>query len=56
MDLVPIVALWSGLYLDGTIIVEDDMQYYVDDALNELEFLMVILHGTPHRHFKITYG
>lgn len=36
----PLLGIWGGLYLDGTIITEDQLQPYVDDALNELEFLM----------------
>lgn len=36
----PVLAVWSGEYLDGTIISEDDLGVYVQDALNELEFLM----------------
>lgn len=40
LDLEPVLAVWSGEYLDGTIISEDDLEPYVQDALNELEFLM----------------
>lgn len=36
----PVLAVWSGLYLDGTIVPEDELAPYVQDALNELEFLM----------------
>lgn len=42
MDLEPILAVWDGLYLDGDILTEADLQPYVDDVLNELEFLTVI--------------
>jgi alpha-N-arabinofuranosidase len=41
MDLEPILAVWDGLYLDGNILTEADLQPYVDDVLNELEFLTV---------------
>lgn len=41
MDLEIILAVWAGLYLDGTVISEDDLDAYVDDTLNELEFLLV---------------
>lgn len=34
------LAVWSGLYLDGTVIPEDALQPYVDDAMHELEFCM----------------
>jgi hypothetical protein len=36
----PLLAVWSGLYLDGTIIPESELQPYVQDALDELEFIM----------------
>ncbi|KAI9702635.1 MAG: hypothetical protein M1820_006141 [Bogoriella megaspora] len=36
----PILAVWGGLYLDGTVISEDDIDTYVQYALDELEFLM----------------
>jgi alpha-N-arabinofuranosidase len=41
MELEPILAVWGGLYLDGEVISEEDLQAYIDDVLNELEFLMV---------------
>ena len=41
MNLAPILALWAGYYLDGTVISEADLPPYVDDAMNELEFLLV---------------
>lgn len=40
LNLEPVLAVWSGEYLDGTIIPEADLAPYVQDALNELEFLM----------------
>lgn len=40
LGLEPVLAVWSGLYLDGTIISEADLAPYVQDALDELEFLM----------------
>ena len=36
----PILAVWSGLWLNGTVIAEADLGPYVDDALNELEFVL----------------
>lgn len=41
MDLEPILAIWAGLYLDSEVVAEADLQYYVDDVMNELEFLLV---------------
>ncbi|KAJ6785287.1 hypothetical protein PWT90_01087 [Aphanocladium album] len=40
MNLEPILAVWGGLYLDGEVIAENDLQPYIDDVLNELEFLL----------------
>lgn len=36
----PILAIWSGLYLDGTVLSEEDLLPYVQDSLDELEFIM----------------
>ncbi len=52
MELEPILAVWGGLYLDGEIISQEDLQPYIDDALNELEFLMV----SQVLHQSIPYG
>jgi hypothetical protein len=41
MGLETILAVWGGLYLDNEIISEADLQPYIDDTLNELEFLLV---------------
>lgn len=40
LNIEPVLAVWSGLYLDGTIVPEDELAPYVQDALNELELLM----------------
>jgi alpha-N-arabinofuranosidase len=40
MSLAPILAIWSGLTLGGGIISGTALDPYVDDALNELEFLL----------------
>lgn len=40
LGMEPILAVWSGLYLDGTLISNDSLEAYVQDSLNELEFLM----------------
>ncbi|GIJ98194.1 hypothetical protein Aspvir_000309 [Aspergillus viridinutans] len=39
LGLEPILAVWSGLALNGDVIPEDELHVYVEDALNELEFL-----------------
>lgn len=40
LGLEPVLAVWSGLYLDGTVLTEEELAPYVQDTLNELEFLM----------------
>ncbi|KAL9093583.1 MAG: hypothetical protein Q9165_003978 [Trypethelium subeluteriae] len=40
LGIEPILAVWSGLYLDGTIIPNNTIDTYVQYALDELEFLM----------------
>ncbi|KAF2157721.1 glycoside hydrolase family 51 protein [Myriangium duriaei CBS 260.36] len=40
LDLTPVLAVWSGLVLDGTIVAEDQLQPYIDEAMDELEFLL----------------
>ncbi|KAF2711394.1 glycoside hydrolase family 51 protein [Pleomassaria siparia CBS 279.74] len=39
MELEPILAVWSGLALDGAYINETDLQPWIDDALAEIEFI-----------------
>ena len=46
MGLETILAVWDGEYLDGEITAQEDLQVYINDTLNELEFLLVILY--PH--------
>ncbi|KAI5845036.1 glycoside hydrolase family 51 protein [Morchella snyderi] len=40
MNLEPILDVWAGYYLSGPIIPQDELEFYVQDVLNELEFLM----------------
>ncbi|KAK6371391.1 hypothetical protein LTS17_009122 [Exophiala oligosperma] len=40
LELETILGVWGGLYLDSEVIAEEDLQPYIDDVLNELEFLM----------------
>jgi hypothetical protein len=50
-----ILAVWGGLYLDGEIIAEGDLQVYIDSALNEIEFLTVTSRiSSPWYHIKLT--
>lgn len=41
MGLTVVLGVWAGLYLDGTIIAETELQPYVDSVMDELEFLLV---------------
>ncbi|KAL4892521.1 glycoside hydrolase superfamily [Aspergillus ambiguus] len=40
LEIEPILAVWGGMALNGALIPEDELDFYVQDALNELEFLM----------------
>lgn len=39
LGMEPVLAVWAGFYLNGPVIPEDELQPYIDDALNELEFI-----------------
>ena len=39
LDMEPILAIWAGHTLDGTVISQADLQPYVDSVLNELEYI-----------------
>ncbi|KAF2272644.1 GH51 arabinofuranosidase [Westerdykella ornata] len=39
MNLEPILAVWAGLALDGAYVNETDLQPWIQDALNEIEFV-----------------
>ncbi|KAF1959288.1 glycoside hydrolase, partial [Byssothecium circinans] len=34
-----VLAVWAGLALDGGVIPQEDLQPFIDDALNEIEFV-----------------
>lgn len=40
LDMMPVLDIWSGKYLNKTYIAQADLQPYVDDALNELEYVL----------------
>ncbi|KAH8703439.1 glycoside hydrolase family 51 protein [Talaromyces proteolyticus] len=40
MGLETILGVWGGYYLDHEVVAEADLQPYIDDVLNELEFLL----------------
>lgn len=35
----PILIVFAGLHLEGIVIPEEDLGFYIQDALNEIEFL-----------------
>ncbi|KAJ4298197.1 hypothetical protein N0V90_006096 [Kalmusia sp. IMI 367209] len=39
MDLQIVLAVWGGLALDGGVTPKEDLQPFIDDALNEIEFV-----------------
>ncbi|KFA62879.1 hypothetical protein S40285_02260 [Stachybotrys chlorohalonatus IBT 40285] len=39
MNLELIVGVWAGLSLNGDVTAEEDLQPFIDDALNEIEFI-----------------
>lgn len=40
MKIEPILGVWAGFYLGGPVIPQGELDIYVQDTLNELEFLM----------------
>lgn len=43
LDLEVVLGVWAGLYLDGEVVAQSDIQPYVDSVMDELEFLLVSL-------------
>ncbi|KAJ5307027.1 hypothetical protein N7508_006042 [Penicillium antarcticum] len=39
LGMEPILAVWAGLALNGDLVPEADLDFYIQDALNEIEFL-----------------
>lgn len=40
LGMEPVLAVWAGLWLNGTHVPKDDLQPYIQLALDEIEFLM----------------
>lgn len=40
LEAEPLLGLWGGFYLNGEAVPVDELDYYVQDVLNELEFAM----------------
>lgn len=55
LGMAPVLAVWSGLYLDGVVISEDEIDICVQDVLNELEFLMGDI-STPWGAYRASLG
>ncbi|KAF2204615.1 glycoside hydrolase [Delitschia confertaspora ATCC 74209] len=55
LGMEPVLAVWAGFYLDGPAIPESALQPYIDDALNELEFIMGDV-STPYGAMRAKLG
>ena len=54
MNLEPILGVWGGMYLSGEVIAQEDLLRYINEVLNELEFLMVTKELTQlHRKSRV---
>ena len=54
MNLEPILGVWGGMYLSGELIAQEDLLPYINEVLNELEFLMVTKELMQlHRKFRV---
>jgi alpha-N-arabinofuranosidase len=43
---LPAIGLWAGLALDGGVTPQEDLQPFIDDALNEIEFVVGPVNST----------
>ncbi|KAL1305728.1 hypothetical protein AAFC00_007314 [Neodothiora populina] len=55
LEIEPVLAVWSGLYLDDTVVSNTSLQTYVQYALDELEFLMGST-DTPYGALRASLG
>ncbi|CAI7673973.1 unnamed protein product [Penicillium pancosmium] len=55
LGMEPILAVWAGLALNGDLVPEDELDFYVQDALNELEFLTGSV-DTKYGALRAKYG
>lgn len=51
----PVLAVWSGLYLDGTVMSQAALQPYIQDTMDELEFIMGDK-STPYGGLRASLG
>lgn len=54
-DTPTVLGVWGGLALNGDTVPEVDIDIYVQDALNELEFLTGSV-GTKYGALRAKYG
>ncbi|KAJ5698819.1 hypothetical protein N7462_000824 [Penicillium macrosclerotiorum] len=55
LNMEPILAVWAGLALNGDVIAEEDLDFYVQDALHEIEFLTGSV-DTEYGALRAKYG
>ncbi|KAJ5081109.1 hypothetical protein N7456_013347 [Penicillium angulare] len=55
LGMEPILAVWSGLALNEDVVSEADLDVYVEDALNEIEFLTGSI-NTKYGALRAKYG
>ncbi len=56
LQVEPVLAVWGGFYLNGSTISEEDLDPYVDDALNALEFCMGDAETTTYGALRASLG
>lgn len=56
MNMEPILAVWAGLTLGGTVVSGSALDPYVDDILDELEFLLGDAGSTAYGALRAQYG
>ncbi|KAJ5999699.1 hypothetical protein N7481_000108 [Penicillium waksmanii] len=55
LGMEPILAVWAGMALNGDLIPEDELDFYVQDALDEIEFLTGSV-DTTYGALRAKYG
>lgn len=51
----PVLAVWAGHYLDGTTLTAEQLKPYIQDALNELEYILGDA-STTYGALRISHG
>lgn len=55
LEMEPILAVWAGFYLDGTSVSEGNLSAYVQDTMDELEYIMGNV-STPYGALRASHG